>query len=197
MNYDYLVERVKRLVVQPKQEWAAIDEEVMSKKDIYTRYVMILAAIPPVAGFIGYSVVGVGVFGRTFRVPLATGIAHMIVGYLLALGAVYLLALVINFFAQKFDAPEDFLAALKVAAFAPMPGWVAGVFNVIPALWIIGVLISLYGLYLIFVGLRMLMRPPPEKFPAYFVVVLMAAIFVVAVLRFANDLMLPSQVRGF
>ena len=29
----------------------------------------------------------VGVFGHTFRVPLATGIAHMIVGYLLALGA--------------------------------------------------------------------------------------------------------------
>ena len=197
MNYDYLVERVKRLVVQPKQEWAAIEEEELSRKEIYTRYVMILAAIPPVAGFIGYSIVGVGVFGHTFRVPLATGLAHMIVGYLLALGAVYVLALVINFFAQRFDAPEDFMSALKLAAFAPAPGWVAGVLNIIPSLWIIGVLLSLYGLYLIFVGLPILMRPPAEKFPPYLVVGVMAAILIVAVLRGVNDLMLPSQVRGF
>lgn len=197
MNPTQLVERVRRLVEHPKQEWAAIEEEDIDRKEIYTRYVMILAAIPPVAGFIGYSIVGVGALGHTVRVPLATGIAHMIVGYLLALGAVYLLALVINFFAQRFDAPEDFMSALKLAAFAPTPGWVAGIFNVIPSLWIIGVLMSLYGLYLIFVGLPILMRPPAEKFPPYLVVVVMAAIVLVAVVRVLNDLMLPSQVRGF
>lgn len=197
MNLAYLVERVKRLVLQPKQEWTAIEEEDLAKKEIFTRYVMILAAIPPVAGFIGYSIVGVGAFGSTVRVPLATGIAHMITGYALALGAVYLLALVINFFAQRFDAPEDFMAALKLAAFAPAPGWAAGVFNIIPSLWIIGVLLSLYGLYLIYVGLPILMRPPPEKFPTYLVVVVMAAILLVAVLRLVNDLMLPTAIRGF
>ncbi len=141
MNLAYLVERVKRLILQPKQEWAAIEEEDLAKKEIFTRYVMILAAIPPVAGFIGYSIVGVGPFGST--------------------------------------------------------GWAAGVFNVIPSLWIIGVLLSLYGLYLIYVGLPILMRPPPEKFPPYLVVVVMAAILLVAVLRGVNDLMLPSAVRGF
>ncbi len=197
MKLTYLVDRVHRLVVQPRQEWAAIEEEEIDKKDLYTRYVMILAAIPPVAGFVGYSIVGVGALGHTVRVPLAMGIAHMIVGYLLALGAVYLLALVINFFAQRFDAPEDFMSALKLAAFAPAPGWVAGVLNVIPSLWIIGVLVSLYGLYLIFVGLPILMRPPAEKFPPYLVIVVMTAIVLVAVLRLLNDLMLPSQVRGF
>lgn len=197
MNLAHLVERTRRLVEHPKQEWAAIEEEDLDRKEIYTRYVMILAAIPPVAGFIGYAIVGVGPFGHTVRVPLGIAVAHMITGYLMALGAVYLLALVINFFAQRFDAPEDFLAALKLAAFAPTPGWVAGVFNVIPSLWIIGVLMSLYGLYLIFVGLPILMRPPAEKFPPYLVVVLMTAIVLVAVLRVVNDLMLPSQVRGF
>ena len=197
MNLAQVVERTRRLLEQPKQEWAAIEEEELDKKEIYTRYVMILAAIPPVAGFIGYAIVGVGPFGHTVRVPLGLAVAHMITGYLLALGAVYLLALVVNFFAQRFDAPEDFMSALKLAAFAPTPGWIAGVFNVIPSLWIIGVLASLYGLYLIFVGLPILMRPPAEKFPPYLVVVMMTAIVLVAVLRVLNDLMLPSQVRGF
>ena len=197
MNLAPVVQRVRRLVEHPRQEWAAIEEEEIERKEIFTRYVMILAAIPPVAGFIGYSIVGVGAFGHTVRVPLATGIAHMIVGYALALGAVYLLALVINFFAQRFDAPEDFMSALKLAAFAPTPGWVAGVFNIIPSLWIVGVLLSLYGLYLLFAGLPILMRPPAEKFPPYLVVVVMTAIVLVAVVRVLNDLMLPSQVRGF
>lgn len=192
-----LADRVKRLVLLPKEEWQAIEEEALTEKDIYTRYVMVLAAIPPVAGFIGYSIVGVGPFGQTLRVPIGAGIAHMLIGYLLALGAVYLLALVVNGFAQKFDAPTDFLSALKLAAFAPTPGWVAGVFNIIPSLWIIGVLLSLYGLYLIYVGLPILMRPPAEKFPPYLVVVMMAAIVFVAVLHGVGSLLLPAAVRGF
>ncbi len=192
-----LADRVKRLVLQPKEEWRSIEDEGLTEKDIYTRYVMILAAIPPVAGFIGYSIVGVGPFGHTLRVPIGAGIAHRLIGYLLALGAVYLLALVVNGFAQKFDAPVDFMAALKLAAFAPTPGWVAGVFNIIPSLWIIGVLLSLYGLYLIYVGLPILMRPPAEKFPPYLVVVMMAAIVFVAVLHGVNSLLLPAPMRGF
>ena len=192
-----VVDRVKRILIQPKEEWAAIEDEGLTEKDIFTRYVMVLAAIPPAAGFIGYSIVGIGPFGQTLRVPIGAGVAHMLIGYLLAIGAVYLLALVINGFAQKFDAPTDFMAALKLAAFSPTPGWIAGIFNIVPSLWIIGVLLSLYGLYLIYVGLPILMRPPAEKFPPYLVIVMMAAIVFVAVLHGVNSLLLPAPVRGF
>jgi hypothetical protein len=192
-----LVERAKAIIVQPAQEWRVIESEPHTLQELYTGYVMILAAIPPVAAFIGYCLVGVGQFGASFRVPIGTGVAHMMLSYLMSLGAVYLLALVVDGFAQKFDAPKDLNAAFKLAAFTPTPAWIAGIVNVVPSLWIIGVLLGLYSLYLLFVGLPILMRPPAEKTLPYLVVVMIAAIVLPVVLRAVADLALPAPVRGF
>ena len=73
-----IVERAKRLLMSPKQEWEVIDGEHHSVQDLYTKYVMILAAIGPVATFIGLSLVGVGGFGYHYRVPIGAGIAYMV-----------------------------------------------------------------------------------------------------------------------
>jgi len=72
-----LVDRVKKILIQPKQEWPVIATEPHTVQDIFTSYVMILAAIPAVAGFIGLSLVGATGFGFTYRVPIGAGIAYM------------------------------------------------------------------------------------------------------------------------
>ena len=40
-----LVDRVKNILLQPKQEWAVIEAETTDTKTLYTSYAMILAAI--------------------------------------------------------------------------------------------------------------------------------------------------------
>jgi hypothetical protein len=192
-----VIERVKGLVVDPKVEWRAIDAEEHTVQSLYTRYVMILAAIPAVAGFIGMCIVGSGIFGATVRMPLAAGVAHMVLGYLLSLGWVYALALVIQGFAPKFDGHGEFIDALKVAAFTATPAWIGGVFNVIPSLWIIGFLMSLYSLYLLYLGLPTLTEPPPEKALPYFFVVLLTMIVLTVAFYVIAALMIPAPLRGF
>ncbi len=192
-----IVERVKNLILQPKREWQVIAGEPHSVQDIYTHYVMILAAIPAVCGFIGYCLVGFGVFGATYRVPMATGVAHMVMQYLMSLGVVYLFALIIDALAPTFGTHKNFDQAIKVAAFVPTPAWIAGVFNIIPALSIIGALLSLYSLYLLFVGLPILMKPPADKGLVYVVVVIIAAIVISVVITAVIGLSLPGAVRGF
>lgn len=192
-----LVERARNLILQPRLEWQAIDAEPHTVQDLYTGYVMILAAIPAVCGFIGYSIVGVGAWGATYRMPIGAGVAYMVVGYLLSLGWVYILALIIEAFAPKFEGKKDFDQALKVAAFAPTPAWVAGVFSIIPALSIIGSLLSLYSLYLLFVGLPILMKPAEDKAIPYFCVVILAAIVLTVAFYIVTALAIPSPVRGF
>jgi hypothetical protein len=194
---ERIVERAKKLILQPKREWQAIDGEPHTVQDLYTHYVMILAAIPALCGFIGFSIVGIGAWGATYRVPIGSGIAHMVVSYLLSLGWVYALALIIDAFAAKFDARRDFDQALKVAAFTRTPAWIAGVFNIIPSLSIIGSLLSLYSLYLLFVGLPILMKPPEDKALPYFVVVILAAIVLSVVFFVVASLAIPGPVRGF
>ncbi|MBC8024228.1 MAG: YIP1 family protein [Burkholderiales bacterium] len=192
-----LVERVKGLVVDPKVEWRAIDAEEHTVQDLYTRYVMILAAIPAVASFIGLCIVGSGPFGSTHRMPLAAGVAYAALIYLLTLGWVYVLALVIHSFAPKFEGHGDFIDALKVAAFTPTPAWIGGIFGLVPSLSIIGNLIGLYSVYLLYVGLPTLTEPPEDKALPYFCVVLLTMIVLTVVFYVIAALMIPAPLRGF
>ena len=112
-----IIERVKGFATDPKVEWRAIDAEQITVQDLFTKYVMILAAIPAVASFIGLCIVGSGAFGSTVRMPLGAGVAYAALSYLLSLGWVYVLAMVIQAFSPKFEGHGEFIDALKVAAF--------------------------------------------------------------------------------
>jgi hypothetical protein len=62
-----------------------------------------------------------------------------------------------------------------LAAYSHTPGWLVGVFALIPALGILGIL-GLYGLYLLYVGLPVLMKSPKEKITGYTVAIIISAI---------------------
>jgi hypothetical protein len=192
-----IVERVKNLILQPKQEWQKIDGESHTVQGLYTGYVMILAAIPAVCGFIGLSLIGIGALGATYRMPIASGIAHLVVQYLMSLGMVYVLALIIDALAPNFGSQKNFNQAFKIAAFFPTAAWIAGVFSLIPSLGIIGALLSLYSLYLLFVGLPILMKTPEDKAIPYCAVVIIAAIVLTVVIAAVIGLTMPGAVRGF
>jgi hypothetical protein len=191
-----LVDRAKKILLQPKQEWAAIAAEPMTVQAIYTQYVMILAAIPAVAGFIGMSLVGYGVFGIAWRVSIGAGIASMVVSYLLSLGAVYVLALIIDALAPNFGGQKDFIQALKVSAFSMTASWIAGIFYIMPALSILG-LLGLYSVYLMYLGLPMLMKAPEDKAVPYLVVVILVGIVLFVVVGAVAGLVVPGPARGY
>ena len=177
-----LVERAKRILLQPGQEWQAINTETTTTADLYKSYIAPLAAIGPVASIIGMSVVGVSVpFFGTYRVPFGTAISHAVVSYVLTLAGVYVLALIIDALAPTFAGQKNDIQALKLATYASTAAWLAGVFTLIPMLSILGVL-GLYSLYLLYLGLPILMKAPQEKALAYTAVVVVAAIVVFAVI---------------
>jgi hypothetical protein len=192
-----LVQRVKNLVTHPRDEWTAIEAEPHTVLDLYTGYVMILSAIPAIAGFVGLSLVGIGPFGATYRVAPGPGLVHALVSYLLSLAFVYVLALVIDALAPAFGSRRDFIQALKLAAYSQTPYWIASVLTAVPALWIITVLLGLYSLYLLFVGLPILMKTPPDKAVPYIVVVLMATLVLTVAIVIVTSLAMPEPVRGF
>ena len=192
-----IVTRVQNILLKPKDEWAVISGETHTVQGLYTRYVMILAAIPAVATFIGMSVVGVSGFTQSYRLPIAAGLAQMVLQYLLSLGSVYLIALLIDALAPSFGGEKNFMQAFKVAAFFPTASWVAGIFAIIPILGILALLGGLYSLYLLYLGLPRLMKAPDEKAIPYTVVVIIVAIVIMVVIGAVSSLLVPSTVRGF
>jgi len=171
-----LVGRAKRLLLSPSSEWDRIDAEPATVKGLYVGYVCILAAIPPIAGLIGGQVFGHGGFGFHYKPPLIPSIIGAIVAYGLSLLATFLVALIIDALAPSFGGQKDRLQAFKVAAYSYTAAWVFGVLGLFPPLGIIAALASLYGLYLLYLGLPKLMKAPQDKALGYTAVTILCAI---------------------
>jgi hypothetical protein len=162
-----IVRRAQDILVKPRETWPTIASEPVDVASLYKDYLMILAAIPPVAGFIGMSLIGFGFI----RVPLMFGLSSMIAQYVLTLAMVYVLALVVDALAPTFGGTRDRMRALKLVVYGSTATMVGGIFNLVPALSILGLLAALYSIYLFYLGLPVLMRCPPDKAVAYTAVV--------------------------
>jgi len=169
-----LVARVQAILLNPKTEWPVIEREPGEVGFLFTNYVAILAAIPAVCGFVGLSIVGIG----GYRSPLFSGLLSAIVGYILAFVGVYVVALIVDALAPSFNGQKNFGNALKLVVYSWTAAWLGGVFSLIPALAILGLLCALYSLYLLYLGIPVLMKSPDDKSLIYTVVAVVCAIVV-------------------
>lgn len=163
-----LTARVKGILLQPTSEWRVIDGEFATIKTLFTRYAMILAAIGPVANLIGSVAFG--------HASIVSALVLAIVSYGLNLAGVYLLGLIINALASSFGSTPSPVQAMKLAVYASTASWIAGVFNLIPALGALTIIGGVYSLVLLFLGLPILMKTPEDKKIVYYVVVLIAGV---------------------
>lgn len=172
-----LVQRIQNICLKPKQEWEVIAGETSSTADLLKNYALPLAAIGAVAGFIGMSFVGMSVpFLGTYRVPAVTGLVSAAVGLAIQLAAVFVLGLIIDALAPKFGGEKNAGQALKVAVYSFTPGWVVAAVRILPSLGILAGLASLYGIYVLYLGLPRLMKCPQEKAVVYTLVVVACGI---------------------
>lgn len=186
-----IIERVKSILFQPTPTWATIEAEPADVAGLYTRYLMVLAAIPAVCGFIGMSLIGMGAFGVSLRVPVVAGLANMVVSYVLSLVGVFVLALIVDALAPRFGGQKSSIQALKLAVYASTAAMLGGVFSLLPSLAMLGLLAALYSIYLLYVGLPVLMKNPPERTLAYTAVVLVAAIVMGLVMGAVSSVFMP------
>jgi hypothetical protein len=171
-----LVNRIKNILLSPKQEWQVIDDEATSVGGLYIGYIVPLAAIGPVASSIGMAVFGISVpVLGTYRVPIDAAVRQGITQYVLALVGVFVLALIIDELAPYFRGQENRYQALKVAAYSSTAVWIVGIVGLIPTLSILWPL-GLYSLYLLSLGLPVLMKVPQDKAMGYTVAVIICAV---------------------
>lgn len=190
--------RVKNILLTPKTEWPAIEAEPTPTGTIVTSYVMPLAAIGAIAGFIGGSLVGTTVpFLGTYRVPIMTGLAGAALVFCFAIVGVFILAFIINALAPTFGAQKDSSKAFKVAVYAYTPAWIAGALQILPALGLLAIFAALYGLYLLYLGLPALMKAPQDKAVGYTAVVVVCAIVLsIAVTVIGGLIVSPAAIGG-
>ena len=173
-----LIERATGILLKPKETWPVIDAEPATVGSIYTNWLIIMAAIPAVCGFIGLSLIGVGAFGFGYRMPIVSGLVVAVVGYALSLVVTYVMALVVDALAPSFGGTKNPVGALKVMAYGATAVYVAGILKLLPSLSILGIIAGCYSIYLMYLGLQSVMKSPQDKAVGYTAVVVV--IFIVA-----------------
>ena len=177
-----LVDRAQAILMRPRQEWEVINTEQATVSGLYQSYVGPLAAIGPIAGVIGATVFGVTVpvLGTVVRSSITSLVANAVVSWVLALVGVYILAWIVDYLAPTFGGTKDRMQAFKLAAYSGTATWLAGIFQLIPALSILSIL-GRYSAYLLYTGIPPLMKVPQERALGYIVGIVIAYIVIAIV----------------
>jgi hypothetical protein len=172
--------RVINILTRPQTEWTVIASESTDVATLYKSYIMILAAIPPVATYIGMTVFGISLpLMDRYRVGAVQGFTSAVVQYVLSLVGVYVASIVIDKLAPTFKSQSNAMQALKLVAYASTASWLAGALSIIPALSPLAIVGGLYGIYLFYLGVAPLMKTPSDKIIPYMVV---SAVVVIVVM---------------
>jgi hypothetical protein len=173
-----LLARIKNIVLAPKSEWPVIAPEPTTIAQLYVGYLMPLAVLAALLGFVRMSVLGYNsAFGGGFRMPIASGLTYTVMMFVSALIGVFIVGIIINALAPTFSGQRDQRQALKVAAYSLTPALLSSVLALSPILaTLLQLLAGLYGIYVLYLGLPVLMQSPQEKSFGYTVSVVICTI---------------------
>jgi hypothetical protein len=168
-----LLDRLKGILLEPKNEWPKIAAEPETVQTIYTGWIMILAAIGPLVMLVAFGALGLGV-----RVAIAT--------YVNALVSTAVLALIVDVLTPSFGGSKDYVGALKLVAYSVTPLWIAHIAMILPFLGMVVLLAAaIYACYLFFLGAPVIKKCSAEKAIPFTIVVLLCAIALSYVVRLA------------
>ena len=155
------------LIFQPKKEWKSIKDERCSIGKCYCSHVLILAAIPAIAGYIGTTQVGWSFGGfEVHKLTTQSALQIAILTYLTMLVAVFSLGKAIHWMGQTYGSKQTLPQAIALAAYAATPLWLMGFFFLYPILWVnmlIGLPALAYTVYLLYTGVPVMMSVTQER----------------------------------
>src|SRR5882757_5781799 len=180
MDLNRVIHRARSLLASPRTEWPVIAAEPATVADLYRNYIMILAAIPPVCGFVKISVLGYAWHGfRVYRLGIGAGLAAAVIQYIISLLGVYVLAVIIEALAPNFSGQPNRVQALKLAGYSYTASWVAGFAQVLPGLYALFALAgAIYSVFLLYLGLPGTMKVVPEQAGGYTAIIVIVALVV-------------------
>ena len=170
-----LVDRARAIVTAPAATWPQIAAEPDTPQRLFSQYVVPLALISPVCSMLSYLIF----LHRGIVVGLVVGV----LGFGLELVYVAVVALLAAALAPSFDGAPNRMQALKWIAYSLTPRWLAGIALLVPiAGALITLVASVFGLYLLYLGARPMMRVPQDKTVGYTAVLILCVIVLGAII---------------
>ncbi len=155
------------LMSHPEDEWKNIRKENCTIGKCYCSHVLLLAAIPPLAGYIGTTQVGWQVVPREVnRLTPESALWIAILSYITILVAVFTVGKLIHWMGQTYGAKQTLPQCIALAAYTATPLFLIGIMLLYPLLWfnlLIGLPALAYTVYLLYTGVPIIMGIPKER----------------------------------
>ena len=160
-----LLDRVRNILLTPRTEWPVIAGETATVQSLYVDYILILAAIGPLA------------------LIFAMGSVFAVISYVVGLAMVYLMAWIIDALAPTFGGEKNLVKSLQLIAYSYTAAWIAGIFHIVPVIGsLLAIAAAIYSLYTFYLGVPAMKKCPQDKAVVYTIVVVVCGIVVGAVL---------------
>jgi hypothetical protein len=178
MDIMKTVNQAKNLVFNPKGTMEKLKSEKVELKDIII-YLAIVGAPTFIGVLLGYGVIWAGFHGSIIGYAFALAI----VTYILSIIGVIVFGFIFNALAKNFKSKENKMQAMKLVSYAATPWLLLGIVNIWPAASLVSLLGGLYGLYILYLGIPILMETPKDQQMPYFIVGLIIYIVVMGVIN--------------
>ncbi|TQV77529.1 YIP1 family protein [Aliikangiella marina] len=124
------------LLYGPSEVWKKISDKQQSVTEIYLKFLIFFAAIPPASAFVGATYVGWTVGDNTYKLTTESALYLSISAYFAILVAVAVIAAFIHWMAKTYGTEPRYRRCLKLTAYSLTPMFLAGVLGSWPILWL-------------------------------------------------------------
>ena len=197
--------RIKTILLNPKEEWEIIEAENEPHEKVLP-YLLVIALIPAAALFFNYwwhwnSSVSAAIQKVTDAAALNSsgymqerlqesimrikesmpfnatiGIIPAVTSFAVILLGVYVSALIINALSNQFGVEKNLNRTFSLVVYSYTPLCIAGLLYAFPSFSSLVPYIGLYGLYLLYTGIKPRINPPAEKFTGYLIMTLVVSV---------------------
>ncbi len=165
MNFNFVFNRLKNLILNPKTEWEVIELEGHTKEQLINRYALPLMLMVALSSIIGDTI---------FQSRLTFSIAAIIFKALFVIGiaytGMYISAIIITELATSFNSKKDINSCYRLVIYSLSAYFAISVItNLLPFLSELYIL-GLYSIYLFWVGSTTVLNTPEDNKVGFVVV---------------------------
>lgn len=182
MDYRFLYNRIKYLILNPPKAWSVIHDENRPIKDVRNSFFIPLVLLVTISTFLGSIIYTNSTLSPLYSVFVALKflVLHLVV--------VFTSALIFGEITKALDLGKDYTVSFKIIAYSLAPLLICQIISHLFESLIFVNILSLYGLYIFWIGSEKMLNPPEhKKMP-----MLVATIVVVAGIYVAGLILLTS-----
>ncbi|MFN8240566.1 MAG: YIP1 family protein [Bacteroidales bacterium] len=182
MDYRFLFQRIRYIILNPPVAWEIIKRENRPVKDPRNNFFLPLIVLVSISAFAG------SMFFTNSTLEPVYSLFAAVKYFILNLAVVYASTVILGEITKALDLGKDFRVSFKLIVYSLAPMFICQVVSLLFESLIFVNILSLYGLYIFWYGAQTMLNPPEhKKMP-----MLVATVVVVSGFYIAGSVVLSS-----